>query len=366
MKGINAMDEQTIGYKCPNCDATLEFKASGGTMHRDYCDSDFDVDTLKEYDEALKREKDEEEQGDPTWAGYDNGEWEADGKAIFTCRSCAAELVADENTAATVCPYCGNATILTGRLSGILKPDMVIPFKVEKEQAVEALKKFCKRKPLLPKFFLADHRVESITGIYVPFWLFDADTDSDISYNATRVRSWRQGDYRITETSHFLVRRGGNVGFDRVPVDGSKKMDDAYMEAIEPFHYNEAVDFATAYLSGYLADKYDVDSTTAAPRATARIKESTEDAFRRTVIGYSSVTPRHTSIRLTDNKIHYALMPVWMLNTVYNGKTYTFAMNGQTGKFVGELPVDRLKYWLWTGGIAAAVTLIGAISAFLM
>ena len=128
------MDEQTIGYKCPNCDATLEFKASGGTMHCDYCDSDFDVDTLKEYDEALKREKDEEEQGDPAWAGYDNGEWEEDGKAIFTCRSCAAELVADENTAATVCPYCGNATILTGRLSGMLKPDMVIPFKVEKEQ----------------------------------------------------------------------------------------------------------------------------------------------------------------------------------------------------------------------------------------
>ena len=360
------MDEQMIGYKCPNCNATLEFNAKLGKMHCDYCDSDFDVETLKEYDEALKEESAEENQKEPEWGDYENSEWEEEGKAIFACRACGAELVADENTAATVCPYCGNATVLTGRLSGMLKPDMVIPFKIEKEQAVEALKKFCKRKPLLPKFFLKDHRVESITGIYVPFWLFDATADADISYNATRVRSWRQGDYRITETSHFLVRRGGEIGFDRVPVDGSKKMDDTYMEAIEPYNYGEAVDFATAYLSGYLADKYDVDSAAASPRATARIKESTEASFRSTVIGYSSVTPRHTSIRLSDSKIHYALMPVWMLNTVYRGKTYSFAMNGQTGKFVGELPVDRLKYWLWTGGITAAVTAIGVISALLM
>lgn len=360
------MDEQMIGYKCPNCDATLEFNASSGKMHCAYCDSDFDVDTLKEFDDALKRESDEESQKEPEWNACENGEWEEEGKAIFACRSCGAELVADENTAATVCPYCGNATVLAGRLSGVLKPDMVIPFKVEKEQAIAALKQFCRRKPLLPKFFLDDHRIESITGIYVPFWLFDADADADMTYRATRVRSWRQGDYRITETSHFLVRRSGEIGFDRVPVDGSKKMDDAYMEAIEPYDYGEAVDFATAYLSGYLADKYDVDSTSASPRATERIKDSTQRTFDSTVVGYSSVTPRHRSIKLSDSKVHYALMPVWMLNTVYRGKTYTFAMNGQTGKFVGELPVDRLKYWLWTGGITAAVTLIGVISALLM
>lgn len=360
------MDEQMIGYKCPNCNATLEFSAKGGNMHCDYCDSDFDVDALKEYDAACQEEEAEKNQGEPDWGSYENGEWEEEGKAIFSCQSCGAELVADENTAATVCPYCGNATVLTGRLSGMLRPDMVIPFKIEKKQAIAALKKFCKGKLLLPKFFLENHRVESITGIYVPFWLFDSDADADISYNATRTRSWRQGDYRITETSHYLVRRGGEIGFDRVPVDGSKKMDDTYMEAIEPYNYGEAVDFSTAYLSGFLADKYDVDSTTASPRATERIKESTEVSFRNTVHGYTSVTPRHTSIRLRDSKIHYALMPVWMLNTEYNGKTYSFAMNGQTGKFVGELPVDRLKFWLWTGGITAAVTLIGTISAFLM
>ena len=359
-------EEEMIGYKCPNCNATLEYHAKNGKMRCDYCDSEFDVDTLKEYDEVLNREKDEANKEEPSFDRYESEEWNEESKAIFACRSCGAELLADENTAATVCPYCGNATVLTGRLSGMLKPDLVIPFKIERQQAIDALKKFCKGKPLLPKFFLQDHRIEALTGIYVPFWLYDANTDADISYNATRTRSWRQGDYRITETSHFLVRRAGEIGFDRVPVDGSKKMDDTYMEAIEPFDYSEAVDFATAYLSGYLADKYDVDSDTASPRAAARIRESTERTFRNTVIGYETVVPRYTSVKLTDNRVHYALMPVWMLSTVYRGKTYTFAMNGQTGKFVGQLPVDRLKYWLWTGGIAAAVTLIGVVSALLM
>ena len=359
-------EKKTLSYKCPNCNATLEFHATKGNMRCEYCESEFDIETLKEYDDILKQEEQDKETDEPVWSTDGNADWEDDGKAVYACRSCGAELVADENTAATVCPFCGNATVLTGRLSGILKPDLVIPFKIEREQAVEALKKFCKRKPLLPKFFLKDHRIESLTGIYVPFWLFDADTDADISYNATRVRSWRQGDYQITETSHFLVRRGGGIGFDRVPVDGSQKMDDTYMEAIEPYDYSEAVDFATAYLSGYLADKYDVDSTAASPRANERIRESTEQTFRNTVVGYTSVTPRHTSIRLHDNHVRYALMPVWMLNTLYRGKTYTFAMNGQTGKFVGELPVDRLKFWLWTGGFTLAATLIGAVSALLM
>ncbi len=356
------MDEKMLEYKCPNCNATLGYDAKTGKMSCEYCGGDFEIETLKQYDEILRQEADEE----PTWSAYESRDWQEEGKAIFSCRSCGAELVADDNTAATLCPYCGSATVLAGRLSGTLKPDLVIPFKIEKEQAVAALEKFCHRKPLLPKFFKEDNRVQSVQGIYVPFWLFDADASADMTYNTTRSHSWRQGDYLITETAHFLVRRAGTIGFDRVPVDGSEKMDDTYMEAIEPYDYGEAVDFATAYLSGYLADKYDVDSTTASPRAGERIKESTRRSVDATVVGYSTVIPRRCSIKLTDNRIRYALMPVWMLNTTYNGKTYTFAMNGQTGKFVGELPVDRLKYWLWTGGIAAAVTAVGAIMALFL
>ena len=144
-----------------------------------------------------------------------------------------------------------------------------------------------------------------------------------------------------------------------MPVDGSTKMDDALMESIEPYDFSGAVDFQTAYLAGFLADKYDVDSEQSIERANERIKKSTENAFASTVQGYSTVIPESTSIRLQNGKAKYALYPVWLLNTTWNGQRYTFAMNGQTGKFIGDLPLDKSAYKKWlfglTGLIGAAV-----------
>ena len=142
-----------------------------------------------------------------------------------------------------------------------------------------------------------------------------------------------------------------------MPVDGSTKMDDALMESIEPYDFTGAVDFQTAYLAGFLADKYDVDSEQSIERANERIKKSTENAFASTVQGYSTVIPESTSIRLQNGKAKYALYPVWLLNTTWNGQRYTFAMNGQTGKFVGDLPLDKGAYTKWLFGLTS---LIGA------
>ena len=83
----------------------------------------------------------------------------------------------------------------------------------------------------------------------MPFWLFDADTDASIRYKATTVSKWSTSDYYYTKTSYFAVHRGGSIGFERVPVDGSSKMPDDLMESIEPFDFKDAVDFNTAYLT---------------------------------------------------------------------------------------------------------------------
>ena len=115
------------------------------------------------------------------------------------------------------------------------------------------------------------------------------------------------------------------------------------------------MDFQTAYLAGYLADKYDVTAEDSIDRANQRIKQSTEDAFASTVVGYTSVTPERSSIRLEKGESKYALFPVWLLNTEWNGKKYTFAMNGQTGKIVGDLPLDRGAYARWLLGLTAAI-----------
>jgi hypothetical protein len=246
--------------------------------------------------------------------------------------------------------------VLSGHFAGALKPDLVIPFRYDKKAAMEALKKHYSGKKLLPKVFQDENRIKEVKGLYVPVWLFDADAQGQVQYKTTRVRSWSDSRYYYTETKHFQVVRGGSLGFANVPVDGSTKMDDALMESIEPFDIGGAVDFQTAYLSGYLADKYDVDAQGSIGRANARIKQTTEEAFASTVMGYTTVVPVSTSIGLQNSRAKYALYPVWILNTMWKDKKYTFAMNGQTGKMVGDLPMDMGLFWKWLLGVAGAVS----------
>ncbi|MBQ9679164.1 MAG: hypothetical protein IJV48_00565 [Ruminococcus sp.] len=335
-------------YKCPCCSGALAFDSTVQKMKCPFCDTEFEVETLKAYDEDLQNE------------GTDNLDWdtnagtqwtvdEATGLRSYVCQSCGGEIVGDENTAATECPFCGNHAIMMQQFSGSLKPDYVIPFKLDKEAAKAQYKKHLMGKFLLPKVFKDENHIDEIKGIYVPFWLFDSNADADIRFRATRTRSWSDSDYNYVQTSYFSIYRAGYIGFDHVPVDGSTRMADDLMESVEPFNFSEAVDFQTAYLSGYFADKYDVTAEDSIGRANERIKNSTEDAFRNTVQGYATVTPEYSSVRLHDGKTKYAFYPVWLLNTTYKDEKFTFAMNGQTGKFVGNLPTDRGKFWKFAG-----------------
>ena len=341
-------------YTCPCCGGAIEFDSSSQKMKCPYCDTEFDVETLKDYDAELSKEKPDDMHWE-TSAGKEWAEGETEGLRTYICKSCGGEIVGDENTAATACPFCGNPVVMTGNLSGDLKPDYIIPFKLDKKAAKEGLMKHLSGKRLLPKIFKSQNHIDEVKGVYVPFWLFDTDVDADIRYRATTVRTWSDSDYDYTETSFYSVFRGGNIGFERVPVDGSSKMADDLMESVEPFDFKDAVDFQTAYLSGYLADKYDVTADQSVDRANDRVKHSTEAAFASTVTGYTTVNPENSSVRFSNGTAKYALYPVWILNTTWNGEKYTFAMNGQTGKFVGNLPVDKKAAARWTFGLTAAI-----------
>lgn len=349
-------------YKCPCCGGAIEFNSSLQKMKCPYCDSEFEMEALQEFDQVLSEESAAED--DMNWktpAGSDWQEGEDEKLRVYVCKSCGGEIIGDETTAATECPYCNNPVVMMGQFKGDLKPDYVIPFKLDKNAAKEGLKKHMKGKILLPKSFKSENRINEIKGIYVPFWLFDTDANARIRYKGTRVRFWSDSKYNYTKTSHYSIIRGGSLGFERVPVDGSSKMADDLMESIEPFSFDDAVDFRTAYLAGYLADKYDVNADESICRANERIRNSTEEVFRSTVQGYSSVTTMHSNIQLLNGCAKYALYPVWILNSTYKDKNYTFAMNGQTGKFVGDLPMDKKAFWRWWGavaGIASAVTFL--------
>lgn len=341
-------------FKCPCCGGQITFETSAQKLKCGYCDTEFDVETLRQYDEDLSHDASDEMEWD-TSPGSEWRDGENAGMRVYSCNSCGGEVIADETLAATVCPYCDNPVVMIGRLSGALKPDLVIPFKLGKKAAREALSAHLRDKRLLPKVFREQNHIDEIKGVYVPFWIFDADAKANIRYRTTRLRTWSDSSYNYTETSHFSVTRSGTVSFEHVPVDGSSKMADDLMESIEPYDFSAAVDFQTAYLAGYLADKYDVDAEQSVGRANERIKESTERAFADTVTGFTSVTAEKSAISLSNGTARYALLPVWLLNTTWNGRRYTFAMNGQNGKFVGDLPLDKHAYLRWGLGTAAAV-----------
>ncbi len=339
-------------YKCPCCGGAIGFDATLQKMKCPYCDTEFEMETLSAYDSALSEEKADE----LVWEQASAQPWQEDGIRGYVCASCGGEILGDENTAATSCPYCGNPVVMMEQFSGVLKPDLVIPFRLDKDAAIAALKKHYCGKRLLPKVFQDENHLQKVQGIYVPVWLFDAQADADVRFKATRVRAWSDSQYNYTQTSFYALSRSGSIGFERIPVDGSSKMEDALMESIEPYDHSQAVDFQTAYLAGYLADKYDVDAQDSIDRANERVKRSTEEAFAATAQGYTTVIPEHSSVRLQNGKTRYALYPVWMLHTKWDGKDYTFAMNGQTGKLVGDLPMDKGLYKKWFAGLFAGIS----------
>lgn len=344
-------------YKCPCCGGAIKFDSSIQKMKCPYCDTEFDMDTLKSMDEELKKTKEDHMKWD-TKPRANLGDDDEQSIRSYICNSCGGEIIADENTVATKCPFCDNPIVMTEQVKGMLKPDYVIPFKLDKKAAKAALASHLKGKKLLPKVFKDENHIDEIKGVYIPFWLFDTGVDASMRYRATKVRTWSDSNYNYTETNVYSAFREGNLDFENVPVDGSTRIPDELMESIEPFDFKEAVDFQTAYLAGYLADKYDVTSGSCEKNANSRIKNTTEEMFKDTVEGYTTVSTDCSSVRFHNTNTKYALYPVWILNTTWNGKKYMFAMNGQTGKFVGDLPLDKKAYYKMLGIYTAIFSVV--------
>ena len=353
-------------FKCPCCGGSLQFDDKSQNIVCPYCDSQFTPESLKDYTDELATQPQEDTSWDESMVqAYTNEEKK--GIKIYSCDSCGGEIIVDETTSSTCCPYCGNNVLVSKELSGDLKPNYVIPFKNDKEVVKENLKKFFKKKPLLPSSFSKENVIEEIKPLYVPFWLFDADVSGTVEFKGETTRRWSDSNYDYRETKVYSILRGGNIAFDHVPVDGSKKMEDQLMESIEPYNFNEAVEFNAAYLAGYAADRYDVDKETTFDRATVRFRDGTVQAFRRDISGYDNVSMTRTNLQFDNTNAAYALYPVWILNTKWKDKNFRFAVNGQTGKIAGNLPVSvgkALGFWFMFFFIFLAV-IGGAIGGIL-
>lgn len=353
-------------YKCPCCGAPLKYGAGTETLICESCDNTFPIETMEQMVDGTNASGGASKYN---WETYTERTYEDTNEinlANYNCPSCGAEIQGDETLGSTICPYCGNSTIVKGQFEGTLRPDYIIPFKVDKKAAISIFEEDFKNAPFLPDSFKSKKKIEEMAGVYIPFWMFDCDCDAAITYNAEKVTSWSDANYNYTKTDYFKLFRSGSLGFANIPVDGSKKADDTYMEALEPFNYEEALEFSGAYLSGYLADKYDVSAEESIERANERVKNSTIEAFNDTTTRYTAVIPESSKVGFENGKIRYSLLPVWMLNIKYKEKMYKFAVNGQTGKVVGEYPVDNGKKWKYFWKIAGVGYVVAAAIGWML
>ena len=347
---------QVMEYKCPSCGGYLEFDAVSQKLKCPYCESIFELtDFADETKDTNEKEKPKQ----------DTNGWSADelkGMFVYGCKSCGGEIIGDETLGATRCPYCGNSVVMKEQFSGDLRPDLILPFSKTKEEAIENLERHVKRSIFAPKSYRSRDSLSEIRGVYVPFWLYDTDAEFDMNF-ATRVmgRTWREGDYICQEYTDFHIHKAGTVDFHDVPVDASSKMADDLMDSLEPFDFKEAVPFNPVYMAGYAADRYDVDQKANEGRLDARIEDVIDHDIRNQLRDYATIDVLGSRVHIGEKKVRYVLLPVWVLSSTWNGEIYTYAMNGQTGKVSGRIPVDQKrvhKYWCKFSAIYSVIAFI--------
>ena len=383
-----------VQLKCPSCGAPINFDVPSGKMKCSFCGASFTVEEVNQFNgiSQANAELDAAHAKQAGTSGAASGAgaaatpetqisttpaegqpgWveppptyldEATGQqmAQFQCNSCGGEIIGSPDMVSARCPWCNNNFVATGQLTSTRVPDRMIPFAMTKEQALEAFKANMKGLKLIPREF-KQVSVDDIQGVYVPYWLYDATVAGEGNFSCENIRTWTDSEYEYTEHREYQVYRCANVAFLDVPVAGTTKVTDKITESVEPFDYTKSVAFSPAYLTGFMTNKYDVDAQDANPRALERMKDSTEEVLRNSISGYDTVSTINTSIQPAFGELEYVFLPMWLMNVKFQGKNYNYAMNGQTGKFVGTFPVSERKYWTGLIGIAIPIAIIfGAI-----
>jgi DNA-directed RNA polymerase subunit RPC12/RpoP len=354
-------------YKCNNCSAPLRLDPASGRFACDYCLSSFTIDELKHQDAEQEDQPGQEnaEQGRASEEAFeqsqqnqqDYNEFEQRNR-LYHCPSCGADVFADDTTVATFCVYCHNPVVLSGKLKGDHYPDQVLPFSVQKDKVKDLFLAWCRKKKFIDKGFFSQAQVEKLTGVYFPFWVVDGNADVSMKMEATKTRVWRAGNYRYTETSYYDIYREGFVEFEDITFVALDKSHAYILNGIQPFYQAKVQPFSMAYLSGFLAEKRNTEKQDAQPLVEGEVNNFTRKLVGETVQGYGSVSRQHENIAIDTTDWKYVLMPAWMLTYNYKGENYYFALNGDTGKVAGRVPLSYKRLWGLFAGLTAGIALV--------
>lgn len=333
-----------ITYKCPNCDGGLVFDPQTGTYACEYCLSKF---TQEEIEKEQSTEESE--------------------AVVYHCPSCGAEIITEETTAATFCFYCHNPVVLSGKLEGTYLPDGVIPFQITKEDAVKKFKEWISKKKFTPKGFYSSRSIEKMSGVYFPYWIYDCEVDSQMNGTAKDLRVWRVGDTEYTETKTFQIDRAGKVTFRHLPKTALEKAQNAMLKGIFPYHFGELKKFHMGYLSGFQAEKRDIEKEVFSEEIRKEIRKYAEKRMRDTITGHNGFSVTSQNYQVIKEKYQYVLLPVWVLTyRKSGGQIFYFAMNGQTGEIIGKLPIDYKKLFALGGIIFASIFILMLIGGLMV
>ncbi len=355
---------KTVSLKCPNCGGGLQFDPASQKYQCEYCLSDFTQEKLEELLPEMREDASDAELSDgeiredggagasgkaETSRGVEtSGEGEAQA-VVYTCPSCGAEIVTDETTAATFCFYCHNPVILQGRLDGAYEPDYVIPFAIEREKALEIFHQWLRRKRFVPNSFYAPDQVEKLSGVYFPYWMYSCEVDGAIDAEGTKLRVWNAGNLQYTETQKFDVSRAGTMPVNHLTRNALKKADRLLAEGVMPFDMKSLEPFSIGYLSGFMAEKRDMEHGEYSDQVEQEVREYAVNSLQSSINGYQSVDVRLQKADIRNARWDYALLPVWTLTyrDRKSDQVYYFSCNGQTGKVCGKLPIDYRKLGLF-------------------
>jgi len=380
-----------MSYKCPNCGGGLQFDPPSGKFKCEFCLSEFTEEEMKrlEEEEARKKVRYEEESvepessggqpGEPGGSGGQSGESGSSGgksrepggsggqsgesggsrgqsrglessetqerAVIYSCPSCGAEIVTDATTAATFCYYCHNPVVLSGRLSGELMPDYVLPFSIDKKGATERFLSWIGKKKFVPKSFYSKDQIEKLSGIYFPYLLYSCQVDGKLNADAEKNRTWTTGNIQFTEHKKYQVERAGCLDVKNLTRNALLKANRELVEGVLPFEMEKMLPFQMGYLSGFQAQKRDMDGQNFTADAELEVKNYAVEQLKSSISGYATINVKNSETHIRNAKWQYALLPVWALTYKdrQKDKVYYFAMNGQTGKIWGKLPVDKGK-----------------------
>lgn len=332
--------------RCLSCGAPLVYAPDKDKFVCDYCASEYTKAQLQQ--DAQQRALDAAKRlaEDEAYSAH---------MRSYSCPSCGAEILADETTAAQFCAYCGNPVILKGRVSGQAKPDKIIPFRITKEQAQQAVRDYLAKKKFVPRHFRDASVLEKMMGVYHPFWMTDADTDCALDAEATTTTVWISGNKRYTRTDFYNIYRRGDIHFEDIATNALKDADKVLVEGVLPYPIEAHRDFDMNYMSGFYAKRNDLRREDVKEEVAGRMRNYAGQILTKTISGYATVKTKRQAVIVNHSHWDYTLLPIWLLHYSYRGKVYTFAVNGYTGKLFGDLPLSVPKLLWLAGGVLAGV-----------